>query len=70
MLPVTARLEVDAYKEKRPGVFWVMDMSTLNEVGYSGARYVNVIGDPGSGYADVMHSGRESDLTEASSRMP
>ena len=48
----------------RAGVFWVMDIFTPNVVGYNGMRYVNVIGDVGSGFADVMHLEHKSDLTE------
>ena len=41
-----------------------MDIFTPNVIGYNGMRYINVIGDVGSGFADVMHLERKSDLTE------
>jgi hypothetical protein len=56
--------DVDSYRETRAGVFWVMDIFTPNVIGYNGMRYINVIGDVGSGFADVMHLERKSDLTE------
>ena len=59
-----AQPENEAFKERRPGVFWAMDIFTPNVVGYDGSRYINVIGDVGSGYMDVMHLQLKSDLTE------
>ena len=41
--------ENEAFKERRPGVFWAMDIFTPNVVGYDGSRYTDVIGDVGSG---------------------
>ena len=38
---------------------------TANVVGYDGSKYINVIGDMGSGYMDAMHLKAKSDLTEA-----
>ena len=55
-----AQPENEAFKERRPGVFWAMDIFTPNVVGYDGSRYINVIGDVGSGYMDVSRRGGAS----------
>ena len=47
--------DIDPYSEKRAGVAWAMDIFAPNVVGYDGSRYINVIGDIGSGYMDAMH---------------
>ena len=57
--------DIDPYSEKRAGVAWAMDIFAPNVVGYDGSRYINVIGDIGSGYMDAMHLSAKSDLTEA-----